>query len=416
MMLRWLPEEYSDRFQDAVSSLNAQTQRVYGCDLVLADYRQKPGTLTSLEQIWDAFADAGKVIDTLPGHPGEYLRAMLPGFKMILRVMQGDQIPYTQQIADMQEIESRIITDQQIAKLGDALDKELYELGYHQTTVAEKTMQFLADTVLPAEEVVPTTKAFLKRCQDACKAKVLDLPDDDGIDEVYGLHNTIFSGNSAYLGNHKGKLSFNLDRPWSMPTFGNVLCHEGYPGHQAFYCHWDVLFQQGKLPLEGAYYVKNTPTNSLFEGVPENALHFLGWDDMEQDTPEIPDEQKRHFSAGRKIQDLQRMYQQNGCHFANVDGMSKDDVVEYMMKSGLFQRSEGEAAYRFFTDATRRTYYNSYFYGRWLVANAYALFPADRKSEFYRLVYDNPHTNSTFIKAVQQATGKTFEPFATDVF
>ena len=93
-----------------------------------------------------------------------------------------------------------------------------------------------------------------------------------------------------------------------------------------------------------------------------------------------------------------------------------DAVVEYMMKSGLFQRSEGEAAYRFFTDATRRTYYNSYFYGRWLVANAYALFPQDRKSEFYRLVYDNPHTNSTFIKAVEQATGKSFEPFATDVF
>ena len=96
--------------------------------------------------------------------------------------------------------------------------------------------------------------------------------------------------------------------------------------------------------------------------------------------------------------------------------MEKDAVVAYMMKSGLFQRSEGEAAYRFFTDATRRTYYNSYFYGRWLVANAYALFPQDRKSEFYRLVYDNPHTNSTFIKAVEQATGKSFEPFATDVF
>ena len=93
-MLRWLPEEYSDRFQDAVSSLNAQTQRVYGCDLVLADYRRKAGTLTTLDQIWDAFADAGKVIETLPGHPGEYLRAMLPGFQMILRVMQGDDVPY----------------------------------------------------------------------------------------------------------------------------------------------------------------------------------------------------------------------------------------------------------------------------------------------------------------------------------
>ena len=68
-MLRWLPEGYSDRFQDAVSSLNGQTQKIYGCDLVLADYRQKPGTLTSLEEIWNAFADTEKVIETLPCPP-----------------------------------------------------------------------------------------------------------------------------------------------------------------------------------------------------------------------------------------------------------------------------------------------------------------------------------------------------------
>ena len=414
-MLRWLPEGYSDRFQDAVSSLNGQTQKIYGCDLVLADYRQKPGTLTSLEEIWNAFADTEKVIETLPGHPGDYLRAMLPGFQMILKVMQGDNIPYTEQIAAMQEIESKLITDEQITELGEKLDRLLHDLGYHQSTMAEKTMTFLEDTVLPADEVVSTTKAFLKRCQDACRAKVLDLPEGDGIDEVKGLHNVIFSGNSAYLGNYKGRLSFNLDRPWSMPTFGNVLCHEGYPGHHAFYCHWDVLYQNDQLPLEGAYYVKNTPTNALFEGVPENALHFLGWDDMEQNTPEIDDLQKKHFLAGRMIQDIHRMYQQNACHFVNIDGMSKDDAVEYMFKSGLFQRSECESAYRFFTDATRRTYYPSYYYGRWLVANAYALFPQERKSDFYRLVYDNPHTNSTFIKAVQQATGKTFEPFATNL-
>jgi len=413
-MLRWLPEEYSDQFQNAVSSINMQAQRIYETDLVLADYRAKPGTLTSLDEIWDAFANTESVIKELPGHPGDYLRAMLPGFQMILRVMQGDDVPYAQQIAAMQQVESKLITDEQIAALGERLDRELYELGYHQNTVAEKTMAFLQDTVLPAEEVVPTTKAFLSRCQAACRAKVLPLPDGDGIDEINGVRNVIYSGNSAYLGHYKGKLSFNIDRPWSMPTFANVLCHEGYPGHHAFYCHWDVLFQNDQLPLEGAYYVKNTPTNALFEGTPENALHFLGWDDFEEDTPEVTDLQKKHFAAGRKILDLQRMYQQNGCHMVNIDGMGKDDAVQYMLSSGLFQRSEAESAYRFFTDATRRTYYPSYFYGRWLVGNAYALFPKEQRGEFYHLLYDHPHTNSTFIAAIEQATGKHFEPFATE--
>ena len=64
-MMRWLPEEAGDRFQNAVSSLNKQTQAIYGCDLVLADYRGKEGTLNSLQEIWDALTDTEKAVREL---------------------------------------------------------------------------------------------------------------------------------------------------------------------------------------------------------------------------------------------------------------------------------------------------------------------------------------------------------------
>lgn len=415
-IMRWLPVEISDRFQDAVSSLNTLTQKTYGCDLVLADYCGKAGTLTTAEQLWDAFSATGQAVDQLPdGHAKSYLKDMLPAFQMILRVMQGDQVPYDQQVRSMQQVESRVITDQQIESLSRQLDRELYEMGYRQASVAEKTMAFLADHTLKPDEVVPTAKSFLGLCQAACKERVLELPEGDGIHQIQGVRNVIYNGNSAYLGHYQGTLSFNIDRPWSLPTFANVLCHEGYPGHHAFYCHWDVLFQQGKLPLEAAYYVKNTPTNCVFEGTPENALHFLGWDDLEDPAHQVTDLQKRQFSAGRKILDLQRMYQQNGCHFVNLEGMGRDDAIAYLMSSGLFQRSEAEGSYRFFTDATRRTYYPCYFYGRWLVRNAYRRFPAERRAEFFKLLYDRPHTNGTFLHDVEQALGGPLEqPFSTE--
>ena len=413
-MLRWLPEEASDRFQNAVSSLNKQSQAKYGCDLVLADYRGKEGTLSSLNQLWDAFEETGKAVESLEGYHRDYLRAMVAGCKMIVRVMQGDDIPYAQQVRDMEQVELSLITQEQIDNLSANLDELLHGLGYRQSTVAEKTTAYLADTALTGEAVISFAKDFIKKGRDACIQKVLSLPEGDGIDQITGVRNAIFSGNSAYLGNYKGKLSFNIDRPWAAPTFANVLCHEGYPGHHAFYCHWDVMFQQGQLPLEGAFYIKNTPTNSLFEGTPENALHFLGWDDPQEDTPEITPEQKASFLCGRKILDLQRMYQMNGCYYANVENMSQEETTAYMMRSGLFQQSEADAAYRFFTDDTRRTYYPSYYYGRWLVGNAYHCFPKERRGEFFRLLYDYPHTNDTFIAAVKQASGKDFEPFATE--
>ena len=411
-MLRWLPEEYSNLFQNAVSSLNKQTQKIYNCDLVLADYRNLPGTLASIDEIWDAFDETAEVIEALPGHPGEYLRAMLAGFRMILRVMQGDDIPYAQKIADMQQVESRMITEAQIASLGDRLDKDLYELGYRQTNVAEKTMAFLNDTVLPAEEVVPTTKAFLSRCKSACISKVLPLPDGDGIDEIAGVRNVIYSGNSAYLGDFKGRLSFNIDRPWSMPTFANVLCHEGYPGHHAFYCHWDVLFRNDGLPVEAAYYVKNTPTNALFEGVPENALHFLGWDDFNEDTPEITDEQKRLFALGRDILDLQRILQMQGCYLYHVEGYTKEETIEYMLSAGIFTPVEAENTFNFFTHPVQQYYYPAYYYGHWMIYEAYERVPKAKRGEFFHLLYDYPHTNETFIKEVGELIGEAFDPLA----
>ena len=414
-MMRWLDEESSNLFLDAVSSLNAQAQQMYGTDLVLANYPNRPATLTTRDAIWDALEQVGRAVDGRePGHAQTYLRGILGGFRMILRVMQGDGVPYQEQIGQMQQITSRPITQAQIDGLSALLDEQLGGMGYRQGSLGEKVLAFLDEYTLKPEDVVPTTKAFLDRCRTRSHNQVFPLPAESAIADIQGVHNVVYSGNSAYLGNYQGKLSFNIDRPWSLPTFANVLCHEGYPGHHAFYGRWDTLYREDKLPAEAAYYIKNTPTNALFEGVPENALHFLGWDEPEGDAPEIDRAEKERFWAGRRILDLQRMYQQNGCHFVNVEGMSKEDVIAYMMKSGLFQPSEAQAAHRFFTDATRRTYYPSYFYGRWMVYNAYRLFPVERRAEFFRLTYDEPHTTQTYIARIRQALGRDWEPFATE--
>ena len=413
-MKRWLPEESSKLFLDAVSSINIHSQKLYKTDLVLANYPAAEGTMDTLDKLWNAMIESEKEAAKLSGHPKKYLEGIIDGIKMIVRVMQGDEIPYADQILAMQQIVSKKISDEQIGALSELLDKDLTELGYKTGTCAEKTMTFLADSCLPAEGVVPMTNEFLSRCRESSHKKVFPLPAESAISDIQGVRNVIYSGNSAYLGNFKGKLSFNIDRPWSKPTFCNILCHEGYPGHHAFYGRWDELFMADELPAEAAYYIKNTPTNALFEGVPENALHFLDWDVMEADTPEITDHEKKIFAAGRKILDLQRMYQQNGCHFVNIEGMDKAGAVEYMLSSGLFQPSEAESAYRFFTDATRRTYYPSYFYGRWMVYNAYRRIDKEKRAEFFKFTYDVPHTNDTYIEKIKEFTGGDWAPYETE--
>lgn len=101
-------------------------------------------------------------------------------------------------------------------------------------------------------------------------------------------------------------MTFNIDLLWSLPTFADILCHEGCPGRHAFYRHWEDLYRQGKLPLEAAFYsTARNPANPMFESSPKTGLYVLGWDDFSEETPEITDEEKRDFTIGRDVLDLQ---------------------------------------------------------------------------------------------------------------
>lgn len=409
-MLKWMEEPYATALIDAVASAGTMAEQKYNAPVLLAHYSGLVPTCQKYEDIYDRLETAEKGLAGLGEYERTYIQGIIKGIRMMTRVMSGEEISYAEQILDMQEVVSREVSSEQIEPVRERVDRKLTDRGY-RGTVAEKVRSFLEDTRIDPEEVVSVTRAFLSRCKEATEKKILTLPPGDGIDSINGVRGVFWSGNSAYLGEFKGKLTFNLDKPWSLPTFGNVLCHEGYPGHHAFYCHWDDLFRQGKLPLEGSFYIKNTPTNAMFEGAPECALHFLGWDDPEEETPEITDQEKMDFALGRDIQDLQRIYQTNCCHLVNIEGMSREQAVSYMTGTGFMKEIEANNTYRFFTDPTRRTYYVSYFYGRWIVQMAYEAFPKERRGEFFDMLYNYPHTNKTLIMKVKEMTGEDISDY-----
>ena len=222
-----------------------------------------------------------------------------------------------------------------------------------------------------------------------------------------------WSGNSAYLGNFRGQLTFNIDRGWSVPTFATILCHEAYPGHQAFYSHWDDLYLQGKLPLEGAFYsTAGNPANPMIEGSPECGLHFLGWDDVRVDTPEITPEEKEIYMAGRDVLDLMRLYQMQACWMRHVEEAPEADVIDYMLRDGIMTKVEASNTLRFATHPVQMYYYPAYYYGHWLVYGCYEAVPAEKKEAFFRLLYDRPHTNETLIAETEELVGRKLDPLA----
>ncbi len=409
-VLRWTDTSIGENIVDIVLSIDEQTQKLYGQKVALASYSHVRSTLKDFHQIEKKLDEVDQVICNLQGHPGEYLRKMTNGFRYFVHSLQGEHIPYEKLIREIQELPIELIQEEKIRKLQEKIEAQLTKLGY-SGGCQDKINKWLEDTLLPVDKVIEIAKHYVDLGKEATLKRIIDLPAEDGIDSINPINGVFWSGYSKYVGDYRGTLTFNIDKSWRKPIFAQVLAHEAYPGHQTFYCRWDFLYQQGKLPIEASYYLVNSPTNALFEGGPETALHFLGWDSENEEDEKISSQDKKQFALARDYLDMQRIAQTNACYLVNLEKMNKDQAVEYMIRVGLMNRLDAENSYRFFTDPIQRTYYPSYYYGRQMVWKAYDLVPKEKRQEYFKILYDTPHTTSTFIDAIRSLTMTAFDPF-----
>lgn len=401
-MMRYAKEGVGEAIVDIVGSINVIDVARGSAPTMLANYGHIPATLKTPREIYDAAMKVKSEVAGLGGREELYINGMVDAFAMYARTLEGDKIPYKDAIKVMQQVDLAPIPQSDYDTLASRIGESLGKLGY-TGTVGQQVSAWLKDTAIVPEQVGDVAMQFLGKAKEATERLVVQLNPADGVDAVKTVRGMFWSGYSRYIADFRGDLSFNIDRPWSLPTFGNILCHEGYPGHQAFYSHWDDLYRKGLLPLEGAYYsTAGNPANCMFEGAPETGLHFLGWDDFNENTPEITDEEKTTFAIGRDVLDLQRMLQTQACYLYHVEGASHEDVVAYMLSTGIYNPVEAENSFRFFTDRVQQYYYPCYYYGHWMIHDWYEKVPKAKRGAFFRLLYDRPHTNETFVREVQE--------------
>ncbi len=403
--LYYTDRETARRFVDVVMSVSDLGARgAFPKPLVLANYCNAVGTLTTLDACSDELKAVEDQVARLPGHPGAYMRGLCRGLRAVIGILRGENRPYIQLVRDILDLEFTPIPDSEAEKLRAELQEGLGRLGY-RGRLSEQVDSWLAGTSLTGEPVIEYARQVVDATRRDTLAKVVQLPETEGLDSIYAVRNVHYSGRSQYTGNHRGWLHFNVDKHWQKDVFIQVLCHEGYPGHQTFYCLWDVLYNEGRWPLEAAYYQLNSPTNTVFEGGPEVAMHFIGWDEGDS-------RQALELRVGQTYKDLQRIGMNNACLYANLGQMTRAEAVAYMEQHHTLT-DDAVRAYSFMTDPLARTNYPQYYYGRRIVNEGYALMngtEADRR-RFFDILYRTPHTTSTFIEAVAQATGTDFNPF-----
>lgn len=395
-------------YVDAVMSLSQLGMSRFGRPLVLANYSGAEATLPDLDAVEGALDQVeARVAELASGHPRAYMEALLRGSRTVVSILRDEDRPYRELVQGILEIDHVAIPDTETARLRARLHEDLGRLGY-DGELEEQVPAWLKDTSLTGDAVIEFGQGIIDDARRDTEAKVLTLPPGEGIDSFTGIRDVHYSGRSQYTGDFRGWLHFNVDKHWQRDLFVHVLCHEAYPGHQTFYALWDQLYQQGRWPVEAAYYQLNNPTNAVFEGGPEIAMHMLGWDEGET-------REATALRAAVAYMDLGRIAMNNACLWCNEGSMTRTEAVDLMVDHFVL-RDDAERAYDFFTDSLARTNYAQYYYGRRIVRLGFERFehdPAGRET-FFDILYRTPHSTSTFVSAIAEASGRPFDPFRYD--
>lgn len=391
-------------YVDAVTSLSELGLPRFGRPLVLTNYTDVEPTLKSLDAVEGALDTVESVVAGTRGHPRAYMEALIRGSRTVVGILRDEDRPYRELVQGILEIDHVPVPEREAHRLRAELHEGLGVLGY-EGPLERQVDAWLGETSLTGDAVIDWGKQILEDARRDTEAKVLKLPRGEGVDSFTGIRDVHYSGRSQYTGNGRGWLHFNIDKSWQRDLFVHVLCHEAYPGHQTFYALWDALYGEGRWPVEAAYYQLNNPTNAVFEGGPEVAMHFLGWD--EGDTKEA-----LGLRMGLAYMDLGRIAMNDACLKCNTFEMTRAEAVGLMVDHFVL-RDDAERAYEFFTDGLARTNYAQYYYGRRIVNEAYKRFEGSQtdRQRFYDLIYRTPHTTSTFVRAVADASGEAFDPF-----
>ena len=167
-----------------------------------------------------------------------------------------------------------------------------------------------------------------------------------------------------------------------------MICHESFPGHQAFSAIREQQFRAGSLPIEGSVYFGNTPISPIVEGLCEMGQTILGL--METIDDQIYHEYNRlTFAVSTNLA--------FACH---SDGMDKETAVRLLMDSTHVSRVFAEKRYHFWMDPLWCTSFPHYWYGTEFMRESYTKME-NHRADFFRMIYMEPHTVRTLKQRIQ---------------
>lgn len=335
----------------------------------------------------EADAALATLIARIKGECDDELRAgwlteMALSLKSLVAMFSGEKIGFAQRLADQLRVDPNPVSENRLNAERTTLRGALDEMGYRSGDFAEDVSAWESKRTVPRDQVLAVLGEYQTEARRRCEALVLDIGDDwlkpEGVTE---------RPYNAYCDYPGRRVWLNLDFRYTHSDLKHLATHEAFPGHLVHLARREALVRGGEMPLEGAQVVTCSASSALFEGIADNGIELLDWDETPED------------AAGLALQRIRSALRCNASWMVCEEGKSLDEAVESTAGPAFQDRQTTRRRLDFVHHELRAPFLFAY----WCGDDAVRAFrkrtrDADRR-QVVKTLFDYMHTPTTLAAA-----------------
>jgi len=295
-----------------------------------------------------------------------FLQKQLESILATLRRLNGEEIPYREEVLRLFDI--------RIAKISEAeLQKSRERLSdiFGTSDLRMKLRRWRRERYVRRKLIEPALRVLAREL--AGRSRKLLGTKKLGTCVFRLVKNKPWSGYNWYLGKLRSRVEINVDKPIEITNLPKLVAHEAYPGHHTEHALKEEILYRGRGYLESSIFLINAPETTISEGIAENALEFVF--EREEDALRwMYNRAASKFDASRdasivKALEELREGRVNAAIMLHAENRSGRDVIAYLTDVLLEDYGLAKRTLNFLKNPLFRSYIFCYTAGRKMIAD-----------------------------------------------
>jgi len=312
-----------------------------------------------------------------------FLQKQLESILATLRRLNGEEIPYREEVLRLFDIRIAKISEADLQK-----SRERVSDMFGTSDLRKKLRRWRRKRYVQRKLIKPALRAVTREL--AGRSRKLLGTKKLGTCVFRLVENKPWSGYNWYLGKLRSRVEINVEKPIEITNLPKLVAHEAYPGHHTEHALKEEILYRGKGYLESSVFLINAPEATISEGIAENALEFVF--EREEDALRwMYNRAASRFNASRDasiVEALEELREGrvNAAIMLHVENGSERDVIAYLTDVLLEDYGLAKRTLNFIKNPLYRSYIFCYTAGRKMIAEILKQKkPADRERAIQKL-------------------------------